>query len=1506
MHHPEDRDPGSRRDPEPESTLVPPAGGTGAQRMVGHVLGGRYEVRGLLGQGGMGEVWLARDLKLQVEVALKVVRPERLGDEDAVARLRLEVRSARAVASPHVCRVYDLVEAEGLECVSMEYVDGTTLRQLLDARAPLELAEAREIALQLLAGLGAIHEAGLVHRDVKPENVMRTRAGRVVLMDFGIAKAAASGGTVAGTPAYWAPEQAAGAPADPRADVFAAGIVLAEMVAPSGVRDREQRQALWQALREDPPRVPESPWAEAIRRAIASNPPERYPSAQALARALEEIAHRVTGIEEAQPYPGLAAFTEAEAEYFFGREAEVEEVWKKLPGRHLLAVVGPSGAGKSSFLRAGLIPAKPEGWAHLICTPGDAPFVALGQALVPEVSHDTHVMRQMLRFEDADVAVGLFRRWRADHSEALVIVDQLEELFTLNPADVQARFASLLSRLVLEADVHVLLAMRDDFLLRCQEHEALRPVFSDLMPLGAPTGDALRRAVVQPALKCGYKFEDEALVGEMLQAVEGERGALPLLAFAAASLWERRDRAQGMLTRSSYEAIGGVGGALAQHAEATLEKVGTDKLPLVRELFRNLMTAEGTRAVRDIAELLTVYPEGERPDAEAVLRALIDARLLTSYEAHATEPGQTAGRRVEVVHESLLTAWPRLVRWRTEDEGSAQLRDQLRQAAHLWEEKGRPDDLLWTGTSYQEYQLWRERYPGGLSEVEEIFAKAMVARAGHRRRVRRMVVASVIALLAAVAIAIGISRQQAIAGSQRAEAAQLLALGHLRLADYPNAALAYAIASLERSDNDPARRFAVEALAQGPPALFLLDHVASVGFEWSADGKYLAVGGQAGLVLVSRETGERTQLRSTDARDRFETVRGFTSDGRRLVTIPSNSRQVLQVWALPEGRLERALELGRPMITLGPLDDYLLGFERDRSAPKEERTSLLHRVALDGSPDQVLGRWTVQGPGTIDFDIDPSARWIVFSHHNGIFEQRLDDLTAPARKLGAHEGKWVPVYVRPWRDRAVTADEHGQVLIWDVPSARVERTLKSPADARFVALDPKGRFIATSPNAAMSPRSFVLFDLAAPRSADPTPLLSGEYTQINMMSFSPDGSWLGSNHDGIDLLWNMAGARSTVLGRHEPPDVAVAFTPDGHLLSSSEAGVLRRWPLSPASSEEAQVLWSQPGAWIGAFEGRNLEVDRQGHFAVMTEVNVGKIHVVPLDGSPASSYQSQVAPGGASGWTYSPSLDPSGRFVAVIFFATGEPISIRVRDLATGAERTLDTHPKGDSAWGARGTPGEAYAAPAWLPDGRLVTDGAAGLRLWALATGTSRLLRPAGKAPPNPASALALLASPDARHVVRLALAVQTGDTSSLSVFDLASGTTREVTSHGNRITAFTLGPSSTVLVTGDNNGVVRVGPLTGEVPHLLFGHTGKVTSVAVSPDGRTIASGSDDGTIRLWPMPDMTKPPLHTLPHDELVATLRALTNLRAAHDPSSDTGWKVEIGPFPGWAKVPTWQP
>ena len=734
----------------------------------GQILGNRYRVRSLLGRGGMGEVWRASDLKLRVDVALKALLRELLEDSRALETLRREVRVAREVISPNVCRVFDLVELDGQELVSMEYIDGVTLLDILKMRAPLELTEAREITSQFLAGLEAIHEAGLVHRDVKPENLMMTRSGRVVLMDFGIAKGLAEGrrkgaaGTVSGTPAYMAPEHSRGETLDARADVFAAGVVLAEMIAPGGMRSFEARQRIWRGIHHEPPEIADSPWAAVLRTAVAHRKEERHASAAALARALEEVTLRVAGAEDVKPYPGLAAFTEEDAEYFFGRELEVEAMWKKLQRPHLLGLIGPSGAGKSSFLRAGLLPVMPTGWRAVVTAPGNRPMAALAQALADEVFGDPELVRDLAAFEEMDVAVSLIGRWRRQHDQALVIVDQFEELFTLNPPEVQAQFSRLLGRLALEAEVHVLLSMRDDFLGFCSHQESLAPIFSELTPLKPLAGGAARRALVQPALKCGYRFEDDSLVEEMVGEVGHERGALPLLAFAAARLWEHRDRERGLLTREAYEHIGGVAGALARHAESTLERIGQERIPVVRELFRNLVTAEGTRAAREREELLSVFGDGpaaepgdgpvrapaadkgdsgagerSREDAEEVLNTLIDARLLTSYEIPAGDDEDVARHRIEIIHESLLSNWPRLVRWRTQDADSAQLRDQIRQAAQMWEERGRPDDLLWTGTSYGEFELWRERYEGGLSTTEEVFGEAMTRHAERRRRRRR-------------------------------------------------------------------------------------------------------------------------------------------------------------------------------------------------------------------------------------------------------------------------------------------------------------------------------------------------------------------------------------------------------------------------------------------------------------------------------------------------------------------------------------------------------------------------------------------------------------------------------------------------------------------------------------------------------------------------------------------------------------------------------------------------
>ena len=1013
------------RSSAPDAGASPPTIGPADPALSpGQILGNRYRIRSLLGRGGMGEVFRAFDLKLRVDVALKAVRPWLVADERARNGLRQEVRAAREVVSPNVCRVFDLVDFDDHELVSMEFVDGVTLADVLKERSPLALQEAREIASQFLAGLEAIHLAGLVHRDIKPENLMLTRAGRIVVMDFGIARGATERrtGTISGTPAYMAPEQARGEAADARSDVFSAAVVLAEMIAPGGIRTDEAREAVWRRLHRDPPEAGGTPWEEVVRRALAHRPDHRYSTAASLARALEEVTLRTSADEAQRPYPGLASFTEHDAEYFVGRELEIEEMWKKLRRPHLLGLIGPSGAGKSSFLRAGLAHTAPTGWRLVFATPTERPFAALAHALAPELSGDVQAVARLIDFEQPDVALEIVQRWRRRHQHAVLVFDQFEELFTQSPPAVQESYTQLLGRLVLDADVHVLLSMRDDFLIHCHRYASLAPLFSDLTALGPPTGAALRRALVQPALKCGYRFEDEAIVEEMLAQVEGERGALPLVAFAMAKLWDRRDRERGMLTRAAYQEIGGVGGALAQHAEAILERIGQDRIPMVRELLRNLVTAQGTRATLDRDELLSVFSEdakadpaghqaSERQRAAEVLDALVDARLLTSYEPPAIDPDDTGHRRIEIVHESLLTSWPRLVRWHTQEQDGAQLRDQLRQAARLWDERGRPEDLLWTGTSFREYELWRERYAGALSASEDTFTRAMTSRALRRRRQRRLAVAAVTAAALVVAVAMGVlwrqsenARSQAVASTRRAEAQQLFTLGQAEIDGNPTAAVAYALASLEHDDSPHARRLALRALWRGPTAFILSPTDPSWSnhqLSFSKDGDWLAgVSERDGIVRLWRSDGSAPRvIRDIGGRGRFAWG-DFAADGRSFVVTTSDA---IRTYSLPETtELRRIAGTFRWGFVRG--QSVLTGAFVEPTSDGRARRLIKSYPLPDGAPETTLGIWTSPPGEAGAFAVDPTGQWLLGVHGGSLFEVPVSGLEHAQPRLVVRGG----------------------------------------------------------------------------------------------------------------------------------------------------------------------------------------------------------------------------------------------------------------------------------------------------------------------------------------------------------------------------------------------------------------------------------------------------------------------------------------------------------------------
>lgn len=218
-----------------EVEVSPPAVAARAQERrtlaAGSVLANRYRVITLLGRGGMGEVYRAEDMTLAQDVALKFLPEGSGGDADLLERLHAEVRNARQVSHPNVCRVYNIGESEGRHFIAMEYVDGEDLQSLLRRIGRLPPDKAEEIAYQLCAGLAAAHSVGVLHRDLKTSNVMIDGRGRARITDFGLAVRSeeASLGEPAGTPAFMAPEMLAGHPGSVQTDLYSLGLILYEL-----------------------------------------------------------------------------------------------------------------------------------------------------------------------------------------------------------------------------------------------------------------------------------------------------------------------------------------------------------------------------------------------------------------------------------------------------------------------------------------------------------------------------------------------------------------------------------------------------------------------------------------------------------------------------------------------------------------------------------------------------------------------------------------------------------------------------------------------------------------------------------------------------------------------------------------------------------------------------------------------------------------------------------------------------------------------------------------------------------------------------------------------------------------------------------------------------------------------------------------------------------------------------------------------------------------------------
>jgi len=263
------------------------------------IIEGKYRIERLLGKGGMGQVFLAHDLALEREVAIKVLPPDVAQDDQVVRRFQQEAKTAAKLDHPNIIPIYRVESEGGLNYFVMKYISGTSLEDLLDKKEPLPVPEIQRILWEAACALGHAHQRGVVHRDVKPANIMFDHDGRVMLTDFGISKAlqAATGltatGMIIGTPHYMAPEQGKGAPVDGRADQYSLGVVGYRMItAELPFSGDSVHTIIYKHIYEEPPlastKRPGIPGTltVAVSRALAKEPDQRFPTMEDFATAV--------------------------------------------------------------------------------------------------------------------------------------------------------------------------------------------------------------------------------------------------------------------------------------------------------------------------------------------------------------------------------------------------------------------------------------------------------------------------------------------------------------------------------------------------------------------------------------------------------------------------------------------------------------------------------------------------------------------------------------------------------------------------------------------------------------------------------------------------------------------------------------------------------------------------------------------------------------------------------------------------------------------------------------------------------------------------------------------------------------------------------------------------------------------------------------------------------------------------------------------------------------------
>jgi WD40 repeat protein len=1106
------------------------------------------------------------------------------------------------------------------------------------------------------------------------------------------------------------------------------------------------------------------------------------------------------------PYVGLAAFQMEDAERFFGRERLTEDLVARVRARRFLAVFGASGSGKSSLLRAGLLPRVRGDWSTLLFTPGAHPL-------------EEYAARRK----------GLATR--SEDAELLLVVDQFEEVFTLcSDQRERARFITALLTAAHAPDsrTRVVLGVRADFYARCSEYPDLVDALRDAQLLVGPMStDELRRAISQPAVDVECTVES-ALLARVVADATGQANVLPLISHALRETWRRRRG--NTLTLAGYEASGGIQHALARTAEAVYTGLTAERQRLTRGIFLRLVAlGEGTddtkrRVTRD-----------ELPaDADTVLNTLANARLVT------LDTGT-----VEITHEALLHAWPRLHGWITEDRASLLVHQQLVDAATTWHREHRDPGTLYRGSRLAAATEWARHHRDDLRHDERLqeFLTASTRRQ-HRTTMLGRIAAALLLVSALVASGTAwyafAQRDAATAARDRTVAMQTATeADQLRGTDVSlSAQLNIAAYRMHPSPDIYTRLLGTENVALSTP---LRDEPSIVyGVAFSPDRRVLATAGDDNKVRLQNvsDPAHPTPWGPPLAghTDKVYWV-SFSPDGRTLAT--ASRDRTIRLWNVADPA--HATPLGQPLIghtsyvfsvSFSPDGRTLVSAGYDHTVRLWNVADPAHAVAL-GQP------LTGHSDAVSSAVFSPDGRTVASAGHDHTV--RLWNVTDPG-----HPTLWRPplaghtdtVYASAFspdgRTLATVSNDH-TVRLWNVADPANVVPLGQPLTGHTntiyaVAFSPDGHTLATSG----ADQTVRLWNVTDPTNVVPLgqPLV-GHTGYVYWLAFSPDGNTLASaGADHMVRLWNIP---RTVLIGHASYVNDVAFSPDGRTLASAGSdGTVRLWnvsdPARPTASGPALVGHTNAVVQV-AFSPDGRTLASASRDATVRLWNVS---------DPARPTASGPALVGHTGAVATAVFSPDGHTLAT----AGADGTVRLWNVTDPAH----VPPSGRPLVGHTG-----YVH--WLafsPDGATLASASADdtVRLWNVSDPAHAV--PLGRPlAGNTGGVHGVAFSPDGRT---LATACDDHTVRLWNVSDPAHAAPlgQPLTGHTNFVYRVVFSPDGRTLASSGEDHTIRLWNVAdparpSAAGSALVGHTGAIDGAAFSPDGRTLATASDDHTVQL-----------------------------------------------------------